>query len=68
MTGQPTDTPPALAHNVRYNKVLHQHVVLLTARTESQPYVPDAERLTVEHLAHNIVYAVVRYGFMETPP
>ena len=27
MTAQPTGTPPALAHNLRYNKVLHEHVV-----------------------------------------
>ncbi len=30
MTAQPTGTPPALAHNLRYNKVLHEHVVVLT--------------------------------------
>ena len=67
MTGQPTGTPPALAHNVRHNKVLHQHVVLLTARTETQPYVPEDERITLERLADSIVYVVVRYGFMDDP-
>jgi KUP system potassium uptake protein len=67
MTGQPTGTPPALAHNVRHNKVLHEHVILLTARTESQPYVPTAERLSVEHLGGNIMFVVVRYGFMDDP-
>ena len=30
MTAQPTGTPPALVHNLRYNKVLHEHVVILT--------------------------------------
>ena len=30
MTAQPTGTPPALAHNLRYNKVLHERVVMLT--------------------------------------
>ena len=32
MTAQPMGTPPALAHNLRYNKVLHEHVVILTVR------------------------------------
>ena len=41
MTAQPTGTPPALAHNVHYNKVLHDHVVVLTARTEPTPFVSD---------------------------
>ena len=29
MTAQPGGTPPALAHNLRHNKVLHKHVVIL---------------------------------------
>ena len=27
MTAQPQGTPPALVHNLRHNKVLHDHVV-----------------------------------------
>ena len=30
MTAQPRGTPPALAHNLRHNKVLHEHVIILT--------------------------------------
>ena len=33
MTAQPRGTPPALAHNLRYNKVLHEHVVTLMVTT-----------------------------------
>src|SRR5687767_15154037 len=39
MTAQPTGTPPALAHNLLYNKVLHQHVIVLTVSTAQQPHV-----------------------------
>ena len=67
MTAQPTGTPPALAHNVRHNKVLHEHVVLLTVRTEPTPFVSDERRVTVERLGEGIVYATVLYGFMEDP-
>jgi KUP system potassium uptake protein len=67
MTAQPTGTPPALAYNVRYNKVLHEHVVLLTARTAGLPFVADEERIVIERLADNIVYVRVSYGFMEDP-
>jgi KUP system potassium uptake protein len=65
MTAQPTGTPPALAHNVRYNKVLHEHVVLLTARTEPTPFVAEERRVSVERLSDGIVYVTVLYGFME---
>ena len=67
MTAQPTGTPPALAHNVRYNKVLHEHVVLLTARTTGTPHVPDDERITIDNLGHGLAYVTVLYGFMEDP-
>jgi KUP system potassium uptake protein len=67
MTAQPTGTPPALAHNVRYNKVLHEHVVLLTARTELTPYVAEGRRVSIDVLGHDIVYVTVLYGFMEDP-
>jgi KUP system potassium uptake protein len=67
MTAQPTGTPPALAHNLRYNKVLHQHVVLLTARTTTTPFIADADRLTVQSLGEGITFMTVLYGFMEDP-
>jgi KUP system potassium uptake protein len=67
MTAQPTGTPPALAHNLQYNKVLHQHVVVLMVTTAQQPYVPSAERVSVEPLGHELFYVRVQYGFMEDP-
>jgi KUP system potassium uptake protein len=67
MTAQPTGTPPALAHNLQYNKVLHQHVVVLMVSTAQQPHVPPAERVFVEPLGHDLFYVRVQYGFMEDP-
>ena len=67
MTAQPVGTPPALAHNVRYNKVLHNHVVVLTVGTAQQPHVPVAERVSVEDIGHHLFNVRVQYGFMEDP-
>ena len=67
MTAQPRGTPPALAHNLRYNKILHQHVVVLTVTTAQTPYVKAEEQITVEHLGHGIFFARVVFGFMEDP-
>jgi KUP system potassium uptake protein len=67
MTAQPTGTPAALAHNVRYNKVLHEHVVLLTVTTLQVPHVPPKERTLVQALGHNLQHVRVQYGFMEDP-
>ena len=67
MTAQPSGTPPALAHNVRFNKVLHERVIVLTVSTAQQPHVPPDERVTLEPLGHDIYNVRVQYGFMEDP-
>jgi KUP system potassium uptake protein len=67
MTAQARGTPPALAHNLRYNKVLHQHVIVLTVATAQTPQVPPDKRLTVQSLGHGLFHVRVQYGFMEDP-
>jgi KUP system potassium uptake protein len=67
MTAQPTGTPPALAHNVRYNKVLHEHVIILTVSTAQRPHVAPEQRVSVESLGHDLYNVRLQYGFMEDP-
>jgi KUP system potassium uptake protein len=67
MTAQPRGTPPALAHNLRYNKVLHEHVIILTVTTAPTPHVREEDRLTVEPMGRGMFNVKVRYGFMEDP-
>jgi KUP system potassium uptake protein len=67
MTAQPRGTPPALAHNLRYNKVMHEHVITLLVTTQPVPHVPIEQRVTVRELGHGVSDVVVRYGFMEDP-
>ena len=67
MTAQPRGTPPALAHNVRYNKILHEHVVVLTVTTAPVPYVPIQDQVSVESYGHGIYNVRAQYGFMQDP-
>ncbi len=67
MTAQPSGTPPALAHNLRYNKVLHERVIVLTVATAQVPHVPVGERLSVQALGRGLFNLRVQYGFMEDP-
>jgi len=67
MTAQPTGTPPALAHNLRHNKVLHEHVVVLTVTTAQQPHVAAKDRISIEPMGHDLFNVRVQYGFMEDP-
>ncbi len=67
MTGNPHGTPPALLHNLKHNKVLHERVVLLTVETAELPSVPEKDRLELSPLEGNFFRVVARYGFMQTP-
>ena len=67
MSGTASKTPPALRHNLEHNKVLHQQVIFLTVKTEMVPYVPEEQRLEVEHFGDGMYRAKVHYGFMEDP-
>lgn len=67
MTAQAVGTPPALAHNVRFNKVLHECVVVLQVRTLRSPYVEPKYRVSMEALGHGVYDVWLQYGFMEDP-
>ena len=65
MYNDPRGSPPALLHNLKHNKVLHDQVVFLSVATEEVPFVPVAQRSTVEPLAPGFWQVVLHYGFME---
>jgi len=67
MTAQPRGTPPALAHNLRYNKILHEHVIVLMVRTAHTPYVPPSDQVEVQSLGYGVYSVRVQYGFMQDP-
>jgi KUP system potassium uptake protein len=67
MTGHLHVVPMALLHNLRHNKVLHEQVVLMTARARDVPYVSAAQRVTVEKLSKGFYRVMVSHGFMDEP-
>jgi len=60
-------TPLALLHNLKHNKVMHERVILMNMSIVNRPFVPDNERIKIQHLDHNIHTVHVDYGFMEEP-
>jgi KUP system potassium uptake protein len=67
MTAQPRGTPPALAHNLRHNKVMHEYVVILTVATAPVPHVAPDDQITVNALGHGVCTMRLVYGFMQDP-
>jgi KUP system potassium uptake protein len=67
MSGNPVGTPPALRHNVRHNKVLHERVVILSVETAEMPHVERDARVVIEEVGEGFWTIVLRYGFMQEP-
>jgi KUP system potassium uptake protein len=67
MSGQAHLTPVALVHNLRYNKVLHKHVVVLNVTTDPTPHVGGERSREIRRLGDGASHLIVRYGFMEDP-
>jgi KUP system potassium uptake protein len=67
MYSNPEATPPALLHNLKHNKVLHDRVVFLAVVTAEIPHVPPEKRAAVEDLGHGFYRLRLNYGFMEEP-
>ena len=67
MTSTADGVPPALLHNLKHNKVLHERVILLTVKIANIPQVPDEKRLLVEDLGNGFHRLILRFGFMQEP-
>jgi KUP system potassium uptake protein len=67
LTSDPDHTPTALLHNLKHNKVLHEHNVVLTIVTADTPRVKDDERVTITPVSTHFHKVALRFGYMESP-
>jgi len=59
--------PPALLHNLKHNKVLHEQVLFLTVLGADVPYVGFHERYELERLGRSSWQIVAKWGFKQEP-
>ena len=67
LTSDPSFVPTALMHNLKHNKVLHEHNVILTIETAQTPRVDLSERVKMEAISEKFSTVRLRFGFMESP-
>ena len=67
LTSDPGSVPTALLHNLKHNKVLHEHNVVLTVETAQTPRVDESERVKLEQISERFMLMRLRFGFMESP-
>jgi KUP system potassium uptake protein len=57
--------PSALLHNLKHNKSLHRHNILLKVESQATPFVAPEERLVLARLDDRFCTARLRYGYMD---
>ena len=67
LTAERGIVPNALLHNLKHNKVLHEHNLFVTVRNHEVPWVGLDKRIEIESLGHECWQVVVNYGFKNDP-
>ncbi|MDB5695374.1 MAG: trkD [Sphingomonas bacterium] len=67
MTSAAEGVPPALLHNLKHNRVLHERIILLTVKIADVPYVDDEVSFKLEDLGNGFRRLIIKYGFMQEP-
>jgi KUP system potassium uptake protein len=67
LTSDPDFAPTALLHNLKHNKVLHEHNVVLTIITADTPRVGKDERVRITPLSKHFSRVALKFGYMEQP-
>ena len=65
MSRRTEGVPTTMLHNIKHNKVVHQHVVFLSVEVEETPHLSDEERFEWRELGNGIYRLLLRFGFME---
>ncbi len=67
LTSDPGSAPTALMHNLKHNKILHEHNVILTIVTADTPRVPEEDRVVIKPVSPHFSAVTLNFGFMEQP-
>jgi KUP system potassium uptake protein len=60
-------TPNALMHNLKHNKVLHEHNLFVTVRHHEVPWIGFDQRISMQPLGHDCWQVSLHFGFKNDP-
>ena len=63
LTPEPGTVPNAMLHNLKHNKVLHDHNLFVTVRNHEEPWIGMDQRIEIESLGHDCWQVILHYGF-----
>jgi len=67
LTSDPRFAPTALLHNLKHNKVLHEHNIILTIVTIDTPRVLPEDRVAISQVSKLFSTVTLMFGYMEQP-
>ena len=67
LTAEPGTVPNAMLHNLKHNKVLHEHNLFVTVQNHEVPWIGMNKRVEIESLGHDCWQVIVHYGFKNDP-
>jgi KUP system potassium uptake protein len=67
LTAEPGTVPNALLHNLKHNKVLHEHNLFVTVRSHEVPWIGINKRAEITPLGHDCWQVILHYGFKNDP-
>ena len=67
MASNPKVAPHSLAVHLKHNKLLPEHLVLVSVRYRTTPYVDPAARVLTRRLGDGVHFIELWYGYVEQP-
>jgi len=67
LTAEPGKVPNAMLHNLKHNKVLHDHNLFVSVQSHEVPWIGLHKRVQIETLGHSCWQVVLHYGFKNDP-
>jgi KUP system potassium uptake protein len=67
LTSDPEFAPTALLHNLKHNKVLHEHNVILTIIFSDTPRIPESDRVSIVPVSDRFRRVALKFGYMDQP-
>jgi KUP system potassium uptake protein len=67
LAAEPGLVPNALLHNLKHNKVLHEHNLFVSVRHHEVPWIGFDERIEMRPLGHDCWQVTLHFGFKNDP-
>jgi len=65
LTSNPEGTPPALFFNLKHNKILHEHIIILSIEFDAVPHVNLLKKATITKMDEYVSLVILHYGYMD---